>query len=120
MWFLARDELLTQMGIMLGLGYGAPAASSAKILWKRRFPSLRQVIRDFMNGRRPMTKCRAVECAELLVLGAASPRMTGRELDLLIKANGFMDKAEKVAVPSSCWADGAKRAVKLWFSICHG
>lgn len=118
-WFLARNEMLTQIGLLLGVKPGSPPLALARALWATRYPGCAGLLRLLIRGQRPQTRCRAVECAELLILGAASSTGDPSHGLLLAKAARFMNKVEQSA-PPECWTDAAGRAVELWFKVCHG
>jgi hypothetical protein len=118
-WFLARNEMLTQIGGLLGVSSDSPPLVLARKLWATRNPGCADLLRLLIRGQRPQTGCRAVECAELLVLGAASSTGDTSQGLLLAEAARFMSRVGQIA-PPECWRDAASRAVRLWFKVCHG
>jgi hypothetical protein len=117
-WFLVRDEMLAEIGLFLGAKSGTSPHAMARRLWARRYEGWRALLRLLVQRRRPNTTCRAVQCGELLTLAAASEHGPSNDL-LLGEAVKFLAKAETVG-SSIRWEEVARRAVRLWFAVCHG
>ncbi len=119
LWFLARNFLIQHVAKVLGIASNGDATHVAHAHWKHRFPPAISLVKALIRGRRPKSPCRAVECAELLILAAASPEPNGIDTALLARARAFLRKVKDDPTDGD-WAQMSAQAVALWFELCHG
>lgn len=116
-WHRACAWLLSAIGELAD----APASSPPRLaaaLWQRRFAPYGSTARSLLRGRPPDCRRRAVECAEILVLGASREAGDGRQR-MLRSAQAYLRLAGS-ASSSADWAAAASETVRRWFEVCYG
>lgn len=116
-WFLARDHLLRHL-----VGFESKSAGDIRVLagyhWRRRFGSLRAVLRNLASGSIPDCSCRAVECAEMLLLAAAKLDSDTDDSSLLSNSAEYLRRAG-TGFEEGDWKATAEAVVAAWFRFCH-
>lgn len=117
LWRLACGRLIAEVGSFVG-SPSASASHVAQALWRRRFLPVRPTLRSLLKTGRFDARRRAVECAEVLVLGASGLEGSD-QADALRLAHRFL--AHSGPAPRfTCWSEAARLSVQRWFEVCYG
>ena len=115
-WFMARDHLLSSlMEFSGGVNNGTALARKH---WRNRFGSLTHLLKTLVSGSIPDFSCRAVECAEMLLLASANSDFSPPDPYLMSDTIGYLHKSA-VTCSRPDWKSVNEAVVSAWFRCCH-
>jgi len=115
-WFTARDHLLSSL-IQFKRGI-TDINLLARAHWRNRFGTVKNVLRKLASGSIPDYSCRAIECAEMLLLASAVADSDETDTFLVSRTIHYLRKSS-ITVSEKDWKSLSDAVVSAWFRYCH-